>query len=243
MKRLGLWTVVVAILLSGGAAWGDEVYVIAGGRGVGTRITSVPYEIKNPGFYYLGTNLTYSGSGNAININADDVTLDLMGFSLTFAGTPVILDNNGIYIMGSKGNVEIRNGTVRGFDRGIYKTGGRSTRIINIRAIDNLTQGICLNSNANLVQGCFLENNGGGIYNSSGTITGCIAHNSGDIMLPDTYGIVIGNVVSNDNNPGTYGFVLGFGNIVVDRNCAAFNETNYLGGPTNPAYWGINAGH
>ncbi|MBU4448351.1 MAG: hypothetical protein KKD99_07175, partial [Proteobacteria bacterium] len=57
--------------------------------GVGTKITSVPYTISSPGFYYLGGNLTYSGTGSAISVDADNVTLDLMGFSLTGAGKSI----------------------------------------------------------------------------------------------------------------------------------------------------------
>ncbi len=63
-----------------------ELYVVAGVvPPVGTKITSVPYTISTPGFYFLAGNLTYSGSSNAITISVDDVTLDLMGCILTNA--------------------------------------------------------------------------------------------------------------------------------------------------------------
>ena len=62
-----------------------DSYVIAGG--VGTKITTLPYTIRTPGFYYLAQNLTYTAiPGNAVTVQADDVTLDLMGFSLTGVG-------------------------------------------------------------------------------------------------------------------------------------------------------------
>ena len=60
----------------------------------------------------LAGNLTYSGSTNAITVSADDVTLDLMGFSLTNSGAKG--STYGINLSG-RTNVEIRNGTVRGF--------------------------------------------------------------------------------------------------------------------------------
>ena len=52
---------------------------------MGTKITSVPYTITQPGFYLLTGNLTYNGTGNAIAVGANvkDVVIDLMGFSLT----------------------------------------------------------------------------------------------------------------------------------------------------------------
>jgi hypothetical protein len=70
-------------LLSSSPAWAEDFYVIAGGGAVGTKITSVPYIITQPGFYYLGGNLSYNATGNAITVNANDVTIDLMGCTLS----------------------------------------------------------------------------------------------------------------------------------------------------------------
>ena len=50
--------------------------------GVGTRITSLPKTITDSGYYYLGGNLTCA-SGTAITVNATNVTIDLMGFTIT----------------------------------------------------------------------------------------------------------------------------------------------------------------
>lgn len=88
MKRnLWLLSLVGAMLLTVTPVLADgDFYVVAVGGGVGTKITSVPYTISSPGFYYLGSNLTYSGTGSAISVDAENVTLDLMGFSLTGAG-------------------------------------------------------------------------------------------------------------------------------------------------------------
>jgi hypothetical protein len=86
-RKIWLLALVGAVLLSAGPAWAqDEFYVIAGG-GVGTRITSLPYTITSPGFYYLTSNLSYSGSSNGITVNSNDVTLDLMGFSISGPGS------------------------------------------------------------------------------------------------------------------------------------------------------------
>ena len=53
MKRQ-LWTLllVAAVLGLAQPVWADDFYVIAGGGGVGTKITSLPYTITKPGFYY-----------------------------------------------------------------------------------------------------------------------------------------------------------------------------------------------
>ncbi len=86
-KRIFILAVAVVALLIGSAARAQEFYVIAGGAtAVGTKITSLPYTISSPGFYYLTGNLSYTGSGNGITVSSDDVTLDLMGFRLSGPG-------------------------------------------------------------------------------------------------------------------------------------------------------------
>ncbi len=68
-------------------------------------------------------------------------------------------------------------------------------------------------------------------------VTGCsVNNNGGDCNVGlNMFGVgsVIGNVVLNNNSSGTTGFLLGTGNIVVDRNSADGNGTNYVGGPAN----------
>jgi hypothetical protein len=51
-----------------------------------TPITSLPFTISTSGNYYLPNNLTFSGAGVAITINANEVVLDLNGRSLIAAG-------------------------------------------------------------------------------------------------------------------------------------------------------------
>ena len=97
-RKLGLIALLSLYLLSPAAALADgDIYV---GGPYGTKITSLPYTISAPGFYYLGGNLTYAGDSSAITINADNVTLDLMGFALTSTGSGI--DNRGIFITGRK---------------------------------------------------------------------------------------------------------------------------------------------
>lgn len=64
-----------------------DFYVIAGGgRMTGKEITSLPYTISSPGFYYITKDLTTTTHGHGIHIQADNVTIDLMGFSLIGQG-------------------------------------------------------------------------------------------------------------------------------------------------------------
>jgi hypothetical protein len=233
MKRIN-WIVVFmvgAVLLGGGAAWADgNFYVIAGGGPpVGTKITSVPYTINSPGFYFLTGNLTYnSTTGNAITVKADEVTLNLMGFCLTGPGA----DNYPIGInMYGRSKVEIRNGTVRDFHMGIRdgdSINANKHRVINIRATNNVN-GIALAGNNHLVNNCSSSNNksfGTGIGIDSGLITDCVANNNGIGISLRGPGSVLGSTACNNN------FNLWLGNgvatsILVDGNSAFGQSPNY----------------
>jgi len=244
MKRLGLLAVVLAVVLSGTAAWADsEFYVIAGGGPpVGTKITSVPYEINNPGFYYLGGNLSYNGSGNAITVSADNVTIDLMGFSLANnLGAGI---TKGICING-RANVEVRNGTVRGFSTGVYDTSGNRHRAINVRANRN-DCGILFYGDNHLIKGCNGSNNREiGIVVNSGIIADCVASNNATGIKMVAAGNVLGNTAINNS---ANNFYLGDGkatSIMVDRNSAfglAANDNYCVPYGTTGVEWGINAG-
>jgi hypothetical protein len=231
-KNLGLLAMVVAFMLGGNAAWADgDFYVIAGGggAGVGTKITSVPYSIKASGFYFLTGNLTLDSNqgGSAIYVDANDVTIDLMGFSLSYAGS---LWSVGVY-MGDRTNVELRNGTVRGFTQaGIMgNEPGSNHRVVNVRALDNIGgHGILLRGSSNLVKNCTASNNVAGFIIVSGNISDCVA-------ASNTWGGIWhkgpGSVLNNTafNNPGKNFFL---GNevptsILADGNSAYGLNPNY----------------
>ena len=91
-----------------------------------TPITTLPATISTQGIYCLTGNLAAPstfGSGHAITIDANNVTLDLNGWKLggqaAGAGTLAI----GIYSLAN--NVTVKNGIVRGFYYGVL-LGGRS---------------------------------------------------------------------------------------------------------------------
>src|SRR5438552_2189365 len=72
--------------------------------------TMVPLTITDPGSYRLSSNVAVTGSATAISIQSNDVSLDLNGFTVSGDATPF---SDGIFVYAT--NVEIRNGTVRGF--------------------------------------------------------------------------------------------------------------------------------
>jgi hypothetical protein len=122
-----------------------------------------PISITQPGSYRLTGNLITAGRATAIRISSDDVTLDLNGFSVIGNGQAA----DGIAIQGA--NVELRNGTVRGFARhGVFalNTGcfvcvdAEGVRVIEVRSIGNGANGFAMESQGALVEKCSAHLNG-----------------------------------------------------------------------------------
>jgi hypothetical protein len=118
------------------------------------RINTVPAVITLPGVYCLKRSfVTAIAAGAAIEIKADDVVLDLNGWSLTGTGdfgTEAV----GIAADGRE-KITIRNGTVRGFRAGIQLLGlaGRTRENIveHVRANDNTQVGIQVHGAGSIV--------------------------------------------------------------------------------------------
>jgi hypothetical protein len=266
-RKLWILALVGAVLLSAAPVLAEgDFYVVAAGGGVGTKITSLPYTISSPGFYYLTGNLTCT-SGSGIRIQSDDVTLDLMGFRLKGNS-----GGNGIYMQSgdSFSNVVIRNGRLRDWDKAISMYGFLH-RISNVTVQAN-TGGIILLGFGHEVRGCTaFDNTDIGIQASDSVIRDNVVGtgSSGNYGIFG-YGIISGNKIQNyatgiycHNGPsnvignliwgaGSAGIHLPSDAAVVDQNTVSgFSATPYAGGSTatiwagknsdNP--WGSNAGH
>jgi hypothetical protein len=96
-----------------------------------------PITLSQPGHYKLMGNLVVPAGVNGISITADDVTLDLNGFRILGAGSCSRNPNmasvscaghsggNGIAVEGNGSFTStIRNGSVRGFNKGVSMEGG-----------------------------------------------------------------------------------------------------------------------
>jgi hypothetical protein len=144
----------------------DEAAVLAGGINAADG-PGFPVTITEPGSYRLSSNLVLPAGSFAagFSIETNDVSLDLNGFSIIGATTPY---TDGIFIFGA--NVEIRNGTVRDFGRhGVFArnagkcfscTDAEGVRIVDVRAISNGLNGIRIESQGGLVDGCSAHTNG-----------------------------------------------------------------------------------
>jgi len=164
-----------------------------------TPITSVPLTITQSGSYYLTKNLT--ATGTAITIQADDVTIDLCGFTLSgpnsgWSSSGILIEDLPQSIIK---NVEIRNGTIRDFGFGINASGDHH-RIIGVRLISN-ESGISMVHIGHLVTGCLVSWNGrltsGYTWGIDISASGCIVSDNtvvynGSGAIGNVKGIVVG---------------------------------------------------
>lgn len=163
-------------------------------------ISAVPFTIRAPGHYCFAFDIrTGINTGNAITIEADDVLLDLNGFTLdgTPAGTGT--NANGIFTFDRR-HLTVRNGTVRGFFDGV-QLGAGGPRVAGITVegmrVDRTAVGIAVrgtggghvvrdnvvtNSGGSTVPG---ETNGVGIsvYGSADVANNVVTHTFGDSPL------------------------------------------------------------
>ncbi len=124
-------------------------------------ITELPYVITESGSYCLTQNLTHTDRyTNAIVVDANNVTIDLGGYSLIGPTTSYNEACSGIY-MDMRTNVEIRNGTITNFPyRGIFsditaEDGEASDiRIISVRVTSMGAEGIVLWGLQHTVSNC-----------------------------------------------------------------------------------------
>lgn len=183
------------------------------------------FRISQPGSYYLTANVLGQAGKNGIEIAADNVTLDLNGFTLdgqNLAGALSGVTVEGLVLL----NV-VKNGlVVRWPGSGINLDGAAADpgkRIENIIARGNGSNGINGGDSCTIVDCVAIGNTGTGIIASTAsTIRSCVARENG------AAGIVInasGTIISSTArlNVGN-GFTCGLG--VSLTNCAAIQNTS-----------------
>jgi Right handed beta helix region len=92
-----------------------------------TPVTTLPATLSSPGVYCLTSNLTYSGTADAIVVSASDVVIDFQQFRLRSTS-----GNNGV-LVNSGDDVVIRNGKIDGFASAIRLSGGRAALVEKMR--------------------------------------------------------------------------------------------------------------
>jgi hypothetical protein len=129
-----------------------------------TKITAVPYTITKSGSYCFDRNLATAATAttHAITINADFVSLDLNGFKLDgTAGPPGT--RSGVYASNRR-NVTVRNGLIRGFERGVYlaDAGASQDHVVEQLSVERSSRaGIWLEGVSSVVRGCRVSDTAG----------------------------------------------------------------------------------
>ena len=205
--QLALWALLFMVAIPISAYGVDGQIKIAQTAG-----TTFPIQINEPGSYVLTSNLIVTTANvNAINIDANHVTLDLNGHDIYAVS---IGTRTGIYAY-NRYNITIKNGIVRGFRyNGIYLNNdadhkGAGHRIEGIQASNNSSYGI---------------------YASKSTVTNCTANNNGDDGIFARYSTVKGcNVRYNTG----YGINMGSGSHnYIYRNAAGWNTAGQINCPS-----------
>lgn len=184
------------------------------------------FRIAARGSYYLTGNFTGSSGKVGIEIASNEVTIDLMGFTIT----GVVGSYDGITATGSS-SIVIQNGTIRGF----YGDGidlrqndgfSQGSRIEGIIATGNVTTGIVCNIGA-IIRRCIASGNGAhgfSVWDRS-SIDDCVAmRNSSSGILCDS-GSKISNCVSNENYQDGI-LVTGSGSFLSNNTCVSNGFAN-----------------
>jgi len=189
------------LLLVAPAAWAETVNC--------TAITALPTTITTQGVYCLTGNLTTNmTTGNAIEIQTNNVTIDLNGWKLggQAAGTGTFA--HGIYANQRK-NITIRNGTIRGFLYGIYLkdtfpyTTSQGHLIEDIRADNNTSRGMWINGRGNIVRRNHAVDTGGSTASGNSIALGILLYGPGGRALNND----ISGTAATGSSPG-YGMEL-----------------------------------
>jgi hypothetical protein len=164
--------------------------------------------ITNSGSYYLTQNITVA-AGDAIDIAADNVSLDLNGFMITSTSDPPT--GIAIDLVGTRRSITILNGTIEGlisypggrtvdmgFTSGIDYTNAapEGARVSGVTVNTVGQHGIYLGENSSSIQSCLVDNAGDtGLYATF--VSDSVAYNCG------TGAGISGRTVNNCNGAST----------------------------------------
>jgi hypothetical protein len=182
-----------------------------------------PVTISVPGSYRLSGNLTVPDANTtAINIAANNVTIDLNGFSII---GPTVCSFNpitcspkgtgdgivGLNVFGTS----VFNGTIQGMgDRGINLLGD-SLRVEKVLASNNGIIGLHVFGDNSLVSSCIATKNGGpGIFIGHGIVTGSLVLGNGGDGISFT-GLAKDNDAEDNRGNGIIGQGLFSGNYAI----------------------------
>ena len=179
------------------------------------------FKITQPGSYYLTGNVTGVAGKHGIEIAANNVTLDLGGFSMTgVAGSLDGITSTDSTVV----DIAVRNGSVRTWgNQGIDFSNGTGVVVESV-LVRECAIGIRIGSRAR-VRLCTASNNSGsGIFlGVSSQVVECIAENNQTNGIFASDGSMIINCVANANT----GAGIRTGSNAIIRDCVAQENTSH----------------
>ncbi len=156
-----------------------------------TVIDSIPMTITVQGIYCLTGNLASSlTSGNMIEVQTNNVTIDMNGFKLGGLAAGAGTTTRGITALDRR-NITIRNGAIRGFLLGVLLEGDAATSsghlLEDLRFDGNTRVGAWVEGTGNIIRNNQVVNTGPG--DDSSVAFGLVINDSND-------SVVEGNVIS-----------------------------------------------
>ncbi len=190
-----------------------------------TPISSLPFTISTPGSYYVTANLATTLNQNGIIIAADNVTIDLNGFTLSGGGGS---SGEGIWAATARQNVTVRNGTVRnwpGSGINLYDSGSGLVALQNIHSISNGFTGIAV-KNGSSVTDCLAVGNGirGILVDNDCRVEHCKASGNASLGIGAVANCQLLNNQSTGNGTGLS--ITGTSNLI-SGNVVMLNAANY----------------
>jgi hypothetical protein len=211
-------------LLIASACFGSTTVLMA--QDPRTPISSLPYHITMQGSYYLTANLTATGSGGGITISADNVTLDLNGFALVGGGSGQVA---GINVPDVHKNIQIRNGTVRGWTNGGVNAVNATNSVVEKLRLSNNSASSTFSNIAALsigshatVKECFVTQNTnchGITAGPASLVTGCVV--SGNSAGAGIRAIDRCYIINNVSDSNSTGITMGSGNRIESNSCTS----------------------
>src|SRR5262245_15223091 len=185
MKMMA-WSLAASVLLCASAAMAarggadgvvefNQADALKGGVTPGDA-PGFPVTLSAAGSYRLTGNLTVPAGGSGVQIDADNVTLDLNGFSIIGANscngdsrtTTTSCTDTATFdgVSSTKGQITIRNGTIRGMRFGIFLQRGPAL-VEEVHATQNSFGGIAVESG--VLRRNTASNNGGNGISTQGS--------------------------------------------------------------------------
>jgi parallel beta-helix repeat protein len=201
---------------------------------IAIHASDIPLSITQSGSFYLAENIYYAGSVAAITIDAEHVTIDLMGFSLSGGS------DDGITAASGAKHIEIKNGTVEDCgEDGVDLSLASFVRVTGLRVSSNGGFGI-RGGYHGIISDCVVEDNGWDGWDGAGIEVTDGIHVRGNMCQGNLWGILLagtGNRVEENhlrqNDEGILTHGSAGGNIVVKNSAGDSYVAPYSIHPAN----------